>query len=279
MARIGTKKDNIPVIIFLSAIAVLFLIPILLVFVNAFKSKLFVINTPFALPNAESWNGLRNFSEGTAATGFFKAFGFSLFIAVFSVALIVFLTSMAAWYITRSKSLFCKLLYFVFVFAMIVPFQMVMFPLTKIANMFHLDNPVGILFIYVGFGAGTSIFLFSGFIKSVPIAVEEAAIIDGCTPLGAFFHVVLPMIAPIAITVSILNTMWIWNDYLLPNLVIGSDYRTIPVAVQYLRGGYGSIDMGYMMAVISLAVLPIIIFYFFCQRYIIEGVTAGSVKG
>ena len=279
MARMGSKKDNIPVIIFLSAVAVLFLIPILLVFVNAFKSKLFVINTPFALPSSESWNGLRNFTEGAAATGFFKAFGFSLFITVFSVALIVFVTAMAAWYITRSKTLFCKLLYFMFVFAMIVPFQMVMFPLTKIANMFHLDNPVGILFIYVGFGAGTSIFLFSGFIKSVPIAVEEAAIIDGCTPLGAFFHVVLPMIAPIAITVSILNTMWIWNDYLLPNLVIGSDYRTIPVAVQYLRGGYGSIDMGYMMAVISLAVLPIIVFYFFCQRYIIEGVTAGSVKG
>ncbi|MDR2520966.1 MAG: carbohydrate ABC transporter permease [Spirochaetaceae bacterium] len=279
MARIETKKDNVPAIIFLSAIAVLFLIPIILVFVNSFKSKLFVINTPFALPTAESWSGLRNFSEGTAATGFFKAFGFSLFITVFSVALIVFVTSMAAWYITRSKTFFCKLLYFVFVFAMIVPFQMVMFPLTKIANMFHLDNPIGILFIYVGFGAGTSIFLFSGFIKSVPIAVEEAAIIDGCTPLGAFFHVVLPMIAPIAITVAILNTMWIWNDYLLPNLVIGSDYRTIPVAVQYLRGGYGSIDMGYMMAVITLAVLPSIVFYFFCQRYIIDGVTAGSVKG
>jgi raffinose/stachyose/melibiose transport system permease protein len=156
---------------------------------------------------------------------------------------------------------------------------MVMFPLTLVANMLHLDNPVGILFIYLGFGAGTSIFLYSGFIKSVPVAVEEAAVIDGCTPVRTFFNIVMPMITPISITVAILNTMWIWNDYLLPNLIIGSEYRTIPVAVQYLRGGYGSINMGYMMAVITAALIPIIIFYFFCQKYIIRGVTAGSVKG
>lgn len=273
------QKKNIALVLILACISFLFLVPILLVFINAFKSKLFVINTPFALPAADSWVGFRNFAEGTAATGFFNAFGYSLFITVFSVALIVFSTAMSAWYIARSPSKFWRAFYYVFVFAMIVPFQMVMFPLTKVANVFHLDNPIGILFIYVGFGAGTSIFLFAGFIKSVPLAVEEAAIIDGCTPLKTFFHIVMPMTAPIAITVAILNTMWIWNDYLLPNLVIGSDYRTIPVAVQNLRGGYGSIDMGYMMAVITLAVIPIIVFYFFCQRYIIEGVTAGSVKG
>ncbi|MDR2481314.1 MAG: carbohydrate ABC transporter permease [Spirochaetaceae bacterium] len=279
MSQISVKKSKIQVIAFLTTVSALFLIPIVLVFINSFKSKLYVINSPFAMPNAKSWAGFHNFVEGVTATGFFGAAGFSLFITVFSVALIVLFTSMTAWYITRSSSLFCKLLYFVFVFAMIVPFQMVMFPLSKIANLFYLDNPVGILFIYVGFGAGTSVFLFSGFIKSVPIAVEEAALIDGCTPFKTFFHVVFPMITPIAITVAILNSMWIWNDYLLPYLIIGTDYRTIPVAVQYLRGGYGSIDMGYMMAIITLAIIPIVGFYFLCQRYIIEGVTAGSVKG
>jgi raffinose/stachyose/melibiose transport system permease protein len=156
---------------------------------------------------------------------------------------------------------------------------MVMFPLTKVANLFHLDNPLGILVLYLGFGAAQSVFLFSGFVKSVPIAVEEAAVIDGCTPIVAFFAIIFPMLAPIAITVAILNAMWIWNDFLLPNLIIGSEYRTIPVAVQYLRGGYGSIDWGYMMAMIVLAVIPIIIFYFACQKHIIQGVTAGSVKG
>jgi raffinose/stachyose/melibiose transport system permease protein len=214
-----------------------------------------------------------------AATGFPQAFGWSLFITVFSVSLIVLFSAMTAWYITRSRLLFCKGIYFVFVFAMIVPFQMVMFPLTKIANLLYLDNPVGILLIYLGFGSGQSVFLYSGFVKSVPVAVEEAAVIDGCTPIKAFFAVIFPMLAPIAITVAILNSMWIWNDYLLPNLIIGSEYRTIPVAVQYLRGGYGSIDMGYMMATIIMAVIPIIVFYFACQRYIIQGVTAGSVKG
>jgi len=186
---------------------------------------------------------------------------------------------MTAWYITRSPFVFCKGLYFAFVFAMIVPFQMVMFPLTKVANMFHLDNPIGILFVYLGYGASQSVFLFAGFVKAVPLAVEEAAIIDGCTPIRTFFNVVLPMLAPIATTVAILNAMWIWNDYLLPNLLIGSEYRTIPIAVQYLRGGYGSIDMGHMMAVIIVAVIPIMVFYFSCQRHIIQGITAGSVKG
>jgi raffinose/stachyose/melibiose transport system permease protein len=263
----------------MAAIALLFVAPILLVLLNSFKGKLYVVDTPFAFPNSDSFAGLTNYTRGAAATGFFSAFGWSLFITVFSVAAIVLFSAMTAWYITRSNLVFCRGLYFVFVFAMIVPFQMVMFPLTKVANFLNLDNPVGILLIYLGFGSAQSVFLFSGFVKSVPLAVEEAAVIDGCTPVRAFFSVIFPMLTPIAITVSILNTMWIWNDYLLPNLIIGSEYRTIPVAVQYLRGGYGSIDMGYMMATIIMAVIPIIIFYFACQKYIIQGVTAGSVKG
>jgi raffinose/stachyose/melibiose transport system permease protein len=273
------KSGNLIIGLILCVVSALFLLPILLVIINSFKFKLAVIDTPFAFPDAGSFAGLSNYTNGLAATGFFKAAGFSFFITVFSVAIIVLFSSMTAWFITRSRSVFCKALYFAFAFAMIVPFQMVMFPLTHVANRMHLDNPIGILFIYLGFGAGTSIFLYSGFIKSVPIAVEEAAVIDGCTPIRAFFSVVLPMLTPISVTVAILNTMWIWNDYLLPSLIIGSEYRTIPVAVQYLRGGYGSIDMGYMMAVITMALIPIIIFYFFCQRYIIRGVTAGSIKG
>jgi raffinose/stachyose/melibiose transport system permease protein len=273
------KKASPVLIVILSIVSLAFLAPILLVLLNSFKSKLFVINSPFTFPNSESFVGGSNYTQGLAATGFFTAFGWSLFITVFSVAIIVLFSSMTAWYITRSRSRFCASLYHIFVFAMIVPFQMVMFPLTKVVNMLHLDNPVGILFVYLGYGANLSVFLFSGFVKTVPLAVEEAAIIDGCTPVRSFFSVVLPMLMPIAITVAILNTMWIWNDYLLPNLIIGSEYRTIPIAVQYLRGGYGSIDMGYMMAMIIMAIIPIVIFYFGCQKYIIQGITAGSVKG
>jgi raffinose/stachyose/melibiose transport system permease protein len=263
----------------LSFFALLFIAPVFLVLMNSFKGKLYVVNTPFALPGAESFAGFLNYTEGLVKTNFFSALRYSLFITVFAVGIIVLFSAMTAWYITRSPFKFCKGLYFAFVCAMIVPFQMVMFPLTKVANMLHLDNPVGILFVYLGYGASQSVFLFAGFVKSVPMAVEEAAIIDGCTPLRAFFSVVLPMLGPIATTVAILNAMWIWNDYLLPNLLIGSEYRTIPIAVQYLRGGYGSIDMGHMMAVIIVAVIPIIVFYFSCQKYIIQGITAGSVKG
>ena len=270
---------NIITLACLFIISVLFIAPILLVLLNSFKGKLYVLSEPFAFPRAESFSGFSNYAQGVAATGFLSAFGWSLFITVFSVAAIVLFSAMTAWYITRSTLLFCKSLYFVFVFAMIVPFQMVMFPLTAVATRLHLDNPLGILLVYLGFGSAQAVFLFSGFVKSVPLAVEEAAVIDGCTPVKAFFAIIFPMLAPIAITVAILNAMWIWNDFLLPYLLIGSEYRTIPVAVQYLRGGYGSIDWGYMMAVIIMAVIPIIVFYFACQRYIIEGVTAGSVKG
>ena len=186
---------------------------------------------------------------------------------------------MTAWYITRIKSKVTNFLYYLFVFSMIVPFQMVMFTMSKIANMLSLDNPFGIIIIYLGFGAGLSVFMFSGFVKSIPIDIEEAAMIDGCNTIQTFFLIVFPLLKPIAITISILNVMWIWNDYLLPTLVLRSDYKTLPMAVQYLRGGYGAVDMGAMMAILVLAIIPIVIFYLVCQKHIIEGIAAGAVKG
>jgi raffinose/stachyose/melibiose transport system permease protein len=265
--------------IFLLVLAVLFLTPILIVLMNSFKGRFFISDTPFALLTSQTFVGLKNYTTGLAKTGFIKAFGYSFFITVFSVITIVFFTSMTAWCITRVKSKLSTILYYLFVFSMIVPFQMVMFSMSKMANILHLDNPIGIIVIYLGFGAGLSIFIYSGFIKSIPHEIEEAATIDGCNPIQTFFLIVFPILKPIAITVAILNTMWIWNDYLLPYLLIGSNYRTIPIAVQYLQGGYGSRDMGASMAMLVLAVIPIIIFYLTCQKYIIEGVTAGAVKG
>ena len=260
-------------------ISVIFLAPIFIVFYNSFKSKLYITSEPFALPNSETFAGLENYTGGLEKTSFLSAFGRSVFITVISVAAIVLFTSMTAWYITRVKNRFTKFLYFAFVFSMIVPFQMVMFTMVKTANAMKLDNPLGITLIYLGFGAGLSVFMFSGFVKGIPREIEEAAMIDGCGPVRTFFLVVLPIMKPTAITVAILNTMWIWNDYLLPYLVIGTDYKTIPIAIQYLRGGYGSIDMGAMMAMLVLAIIPIVIFYLFCQKYIIKGVVAGAVKG
>jgi raffinose/stachyose/melibiose transport system permease protein len=265
--------------VFLSILAVLYLTPVLIVLMNSFKGRFFISDTPFALPNSQTFAGIENYFSGIAKTGFIQAFGYSLFITVFSVLTIVFFTSMTAWCITRVKSKVSSFFYYLLVFSMIVPFQMVMFTMSKMANIMHLDNPVGIVVIYLGYGAGLSVFIFSGFIKSIPLEIEEAATIDGCTPIQTFFLVVFPILKPIYITVAILNTMWIWNDYLLPYLVIGSNYKTIPIAVQYLQGGYGSRDMGAMMAMLVLAIVPIIIFYLTSQKYIIEGVVAGAVKG
>lgn len=270
---------NILSYILLTAAALIFVAPIAIVLMNSFKSKFYISGEPFKLPDGETFEGILNYTEGVAKTGFFKAFGWSVFITVFSVAAIVLFTSMTAWYITRQKSKFTSALYYAFVFSMIVPFQMVMFTLTKTANTLHLDNPVGIVFIYLGFGAGLSVFMFSGFVKSIPLEIEEAAMIDGCGPLQTYFMVVFPILKPTAITVAILNAMWVWNDYLLPYLVIGSDYKTVPIAIQYLKGGYGSVDMGAMMAMLVLAIVPIVIFYLFSQKYIIKGVVAGAVKG
>lgn len=273
------QSGNTILFLFLLLLSAVFLAPILMVLMNSFKGKLYISDAPFQLPSAASFAGLGNYVQGVEKSGFFSAFGYSLFITVFSVAAIVLLTSMTGWWLTRVKGRFTGGLYYLFVFSMVVPFQMVMFTMSKLANMLYLDNPAGMVVLYVGFGVGLSVFMFCGFVKSIPIDIEEAAMIDGCNPVQTFFRVVFPIMKPTAITVAILNTMWIWNDYLLPYLVIGSDYKTIPVAVQYLRGGYGSVDMGHMMAVLVLAIIPIIIFYIFCQKYIIEGVVAGAVKG
>lgn len=259
--------------------AAAFVFPVFVVLINSFKSKLYISSEPFTLPDAESFAGLENYISGLEKTGFLTSFGYSLFITVGSVIAIVLFSSMTAWYITRVRNKLTSLLYYAFVFSMIVPFQMVMFSMSKIANILYLDNPIGIILIYLGFGSGLSVFMFSGFIRSIPIEIEEAAMIDGCGSLRTFFLVVFPIMRPTAITVAILNAMWIWNDYLLPYLVIGSDYKTIPIAIQYLRGGYGSVDMGAMMAMLVLAIVPIIIFYLRGQKYIIKGVVAGAVKG
>lgn len=267
------------IFIILLAAAILFLLPIFIVLINSFKFKFSITDAPFNLPNADTFSGFQNYVTGLEQTGFITAFFWSLFITVFSVAAILVFTSMTAWYIVRVKSFWTDILYYSLVFSMIVPFQMVMFTMSKTANVLGLDNPLGIILIYLGFGAGLSTFMFSGFVKSVPLTIEEAATIDGCNTLQTYFWVVFPVLKPTTVTVAILNTMWIWNDYLLPYLVIGNDYKTIPVAVQYLKGGYGSVDMGALMAMLVLSIVPVVIFYLTSQKYIIKGVAAGAVKG
>lgn len=269
------------VYILLFLLAVLFLAPVLIIIMNSFKGNFFISDSPFALPNTETFTGLANYIKGFTQSDFPKAFFNSLIITVFSVAGIVLFTAMAAWYIVRVKNKLTAILYYLFVFSMIVPFQMVMYSMTYCAFELGLNNKPGIILIYLGFGAGLSVFMFSGFIKSIPSEIEEAAIIDGCSPLQTFFMIVFPIMKPTAITVSILNAMWVWNDYLLPYLVLGSgEDRTLPVAVQMaLSGGYGNKDMGALMAMLVLAILPIIVFYLFSQKYIIRGVIAGAVKG
>ena len=263
-----------------SLISLIYVFPIVLVLINSFKKKAYISRKPFAIPSGKMYVGLENYVNGIKKTGFIDAFWTSLFTTVLSVAVIIICTSMCAWYISRVKNKFTTALYFLCLFSMIVPFQMVMFTLSKLADMMHLGNPLGIVVVYLGFGAGLSVFMFCGFVKSIPLEIEEAAMIDGCTPLQTFFRIVMPILKPTCITVAILQAMWIWNDYLLPYLVLDmTKYKTIPIAVQYLRGGYGSIDMGAMMGVLVLAIIPIIIFYLACQRYIIEGVVAGAVKG
>ncbi len=273
------KIFNKVIVAIMIVLAFVFLAPIFIVLLNSFKGQFYISDQPFQLPTAETFVGLKNYITGIDKTSFISAFGYSLGITVPSVAAIVLFTSMTAWYIVRVKSLFTKLLYYTIIASMIVPFQMVMFTMSKVANVMKLDNPVGIIVLYLGFGAGLSVFMFSGFVKSVPLEIEEAATIDGCNPLQLYFGVVFPVLKPISITVSILNAMWIWNDYLLPALVIGTNYKTIPVAVQYLQGGYGSRDMGALMAMLILAIIPIVVFYLFAQKHIIKGVVAGAVKG
>ena len=263
-----------------SIISIGYIFPILLVFINSFKKKAYISRKPFDIPTGKMYVGLENYFRGIKQANFFEGAKWSTVITVGSVFLIILCTSMCAWYIVRVKNALTKAIYYLCLFAMIVPFQMEMFTLSKLANSLGLNTPWGLWIIYLGFGAGLSVFMFTGFVKSIPIEIEEAAMIDGCNPLQTFCGVVLPVLKPTCVTVAILQTMWIWNDYLLPYLVLDlKKYVTIPIAVQYLKGGYGSVDMGAMMGVLVLAIIPIIIFYLFCQRYIIEGVVAGAVKG
>ena len=263
-----------------SIISIGYIFPIMLVFINSFKKKAYISRKPFDIPNGKMYVGLENYVRGIKQANFFEGAKWSTVITVGSVFLIILCTSMCAWYIVRVKNALTKAIYYLCLFAMIVPFQMEMFTLSKLANSLGLNTPWGLWIIYLGFGAGLSVFMFTGFVKSIPIEIEEAAMIDGCNPLQTFFGVVLPVLKPTCVTVAILQTMWIWNDYLLPYLVLNlKKYITIPIAVQYLKGGYGSVDMGAMMGVLVLAIIPIIIFSLFCQRYIIEGVVAGAVKG
>ena len=273
------KTANVIICIILSFASLAFVLPVIIVAINSFKGQFYISSAPFSLPNSETFAGIQNYVNGIVRIDFFMAFAYSLFITVFSTAAILLFTSMTAWYIVRFKRGITNALYYLYVFSIIVPFQMVMFTMSKVANVLGLENPIGIILIYLGFGAGLSVMLFSGFIRGMPIAIEEAAEIDGCNPIGIFFKVILPILKPTAISVAVLNVMWIWNDYLLPYLVIGSKYKTIPVAVQYLQGGYGSRDMGALMAMLVLAIIPIILFYAFSQKYIIKGVVAGAVKG
>lgn len=280
VSTVRKTKHSTVFSVFFSLLSIVYVMPIMIVIINSFKRKAFINKFPFKIGTGKMFVGWENYVEGIKKIEFFKAFGYSLFITVCSVAVIILCTSMCAWYITRVQTKFTKLFYMLCLFSMIVPFQMVMFTLSKLANMLHLSNPVGIILVYLGFGAGLAVFMFTGFVKSIPLEIEEAAMIDGCTPIQTFFQVVFPILKPTAITVAILQAMWIWNDYLLPYLVLDiKRFKTIPIAIQYLKGGYGSIDWGAMMAMLVLAIIPIILFYIACQKHIIEGVVAGAVKG
>ena len=273
------KTANLITYIVLTVLAVAFLVPIALVIMNSFKNKLYISDQPFALPSSETFVGLSNYIEGLTKIKFWNSIGYSLFITVFSVLVIVICCSMTAWFITRVKGKVTSFIYYLFVASMVVPFQMVMYTMTKTADTLHLNNLVGMLVLYLGFGAPMAVFMFSGFVKGIPVDLEEAALIDGCNPISMFTKVMFPSLKPISITVAILDAMWIWNDFQLPYLIIGTKYRTVPVAIQYLKTGYGSIDYGHLMAVIVVALIPIVIFYFCCQKYIIEGIVDGAVKG
>ena len=273
------RNKNLLTVLF-AVIAILYVMPIVIVLINSFKSNTGINTQTFALPNAETFMGFDNYIKGVTFGNynFWKCVEYSFTITILSTALIILCTSMAAWYISRVNSRFCKLMYYVCVFSMVVPFQMVMFTLAKTADTLKLNTPWTIPVIYLGFGAGLAVFMFVGFVKSMPIEIEEAAAIDGCGPLRTFFLVVFPMLKPTMISVGVLETMWVWNDYLLPYLVLSKDYRTIPIHIQYLKGSYGSVDMGATMALILLSILPIIIFYISCQKYITKSVAAGPAQ-
>lgn len=261
-------------------LGLIYISPILIVLMNSFKKKVFINKEPFTFPTEKTWNGIENYVTAIDKYGLLSAVGWTVFITIGSVLVILICTSMCAWYITRVKTRFTKTLYLLCVFSMVVPFQMVMFTLSLVADRTRLNTPWGIIIIYLGFGAGLAVFMFCGFVKSIPLEIEEAALIDGCTPLRTFFTIVLPIMKPTYISVGILETMWIWNDFLLPYLVLDlNKYKTISIAIQYMKGSYGRVDMGAIMAALILAVIPVIIFYLSCQKHIIKGVAAGAVKG
>ena len=281
MAKREERGKMVLTIIF-TVICIAYIMPILIVLMNSFKSNAAVNTETFAFPNANSFVGFQNYIKGMTFGNypFLKAVGYSLFITLASTALILVCTSMAAWYVSRVGSFFSKIVYYLCVFSMVVPFQMVMFTLSRTANRLSLDTPWTIPVIYLGFGAGLAVFMFCGFVKSIPLEIEEAAAIDGCGPVRTFFQVVLPMLKPTMISVGVLEIMWVWNDFLLPYLVLDrTEYMTIPIVIQHLKGSYGQVDMGATMALILLSILPVIIFYLCCQKHIIKGVAAGAVKG
>ena len=276
------KRANNILTAFFVLLSIAYLYPIFVVLVNSFKSNAAINTDTFALPNAGTFMGFQNYIQGMTFGNypFYRSVEYSVVITVLSVALILLCTSMAAWYISRVGSTICKIVYFMFVFSMIVPFQMVMFTLSKTADTLKLNTPWTIPVIYLGFGAGLAVFMFSGFVKSIPLEIEEAAAIDGCGPVRTYFSVVMPMLKPTLVSVGVLEIMWVWNDYLLPYLVLDrTQYMTIPIHIQYLKGSYGTIDMGATMALILLAIIPVVVFYLCCQKYIIKGVAAGAVKG
>ena len=274
------KVMGILATLFFTLVSIVFVAPIFIVLINSMKSKTFINLETFKLPTEESYVGLENYKTAITQYDFLKAVGWTLFITVFSVAVILICCSMTAWFITRVKNVFTKMIYLLCVFSMVIPFQMVMFTLSGTADSLHLNTPWGIVIVYLGFGAGLAVFMFTGFVKSIPVEVEEAAMIDGCSPLRTFFCVVVPMMKPTFISVGILEAMWIWNDFLLPYLVLDiKEFKTISIVIQYMKGSYGRVDMGAVMAALILAVIPVIIFYLSCQKHIIKGVAAGAVKG
>ena len=276
------KRRKTTLSVVLAVICVIYVLPVVTVLIDSFKKNTYVKTDTFALPTGDMWAGFNNFIKGMTfgEYPFYKSVLYSVLITVVSTFLILLFTSMAAWYIARVNSLFCKIFYYLCVFSMVGPFQMVMFTLSKTADALKFNTPWTIPIVYLGFGAGLAIFMFVGFVKSIPIEIEEAASIDGCGALRTYFTVVLPMLKPTMISVGILEIMWIWNDYLLPKLVLDiNEYRTIPIHIQYLKGSYGTVDLGATMALILMSIIPVIVFYLICQKYIIKGVAAGAVKG
>ena len=266
--------------VFFTILSLIWIYPIVLVFINSFKKKVYISKNAFSLPNKDSFAGWENYTTGIERTNLIGSFGWTVFITVGAVALILLCCSMCAWWIVRVNNWVAKLLYTLFLFNMIVPFQMVMFTLSKLADMLGLNTPWGLWIVYLGFGAGLAVFIFTGVVKGIPQELEESAMIDGASVPRIFFNIVVPIMRPSIISVAILETMWIWNDYLLPYLTLDlNKYKTMSIAVQYLKGGYGSVDMGAMMGCLVLAILPIVIFYLICQKYIVKGVIAGAVKG